>query len=147
LAERLDRTTPGRLLVLAVEDPAKSLLLSCQRCGDCAIQHLAFLCPESKCPKHLRNGACGGSRNRRCEVYPDRNCVWVRVYERWACVGQTSRMAEACVPPRNWALNRTSSWLNFLLRRDHQSAGREISQFCARGQCPLDGCDCQPPCT
>ena len=64
LAALFDRTKAGRLLVRLVEDPAKAALFRCQRCGDCAIQHLAFLCPESQCPKHMRNGACGGERGR-----------------------------------------------------------------------------------
>jgi methylenetetrahydrofolate reductase (NADPH) len=57
LARRLDGWAPGRFLVHLLEDPAKALLLACRRCGDCGIQHVAFLCPESQCPKHIRNGA------------------------------------------------------------------------------------------
>ncbi len=58
-------------------------ILNPKRCV-VTIQHVAFLCPESQCPKHIRNGACGGSRNGGCEVYPDRKCVWFRAWERWA---------------------------------------------------------------
>ncbi|MGB8720967.1 MAG: methylenetetrahydrofolate reductase C-terminal domain-containing protein, partial [Desulfobacterales bacterium] len=110
-------------------------------CGDCAIQHVAFLCPESQCPKHIRNGACGGSRDAMCEVRPERQCVWYRAYNRWAAVGQAHRMASACIPPRMWELNRTSSWLNFYLGRDHQSASTEITSFCSAATCRLPGQD------
>ena len=105
---------------ILIEDPVKGLLLSCQACGDCAIQHLAFQCPESGCPKHTRNGACGGSKNGMCEVFPEKRCVWFRAYYRLDSVGRTEDMASGYIPPRMWELNRTSSWLNFHLRRDHQ---------------------------
>ena len=138
ICTRLDATPDGRRLAFLIEDPLKKWLLSCKGCGDCGIQHLAFLCPESQCPKHIRNGACGGSSNGRCEVYPDRPCVWVRVYNRLAAVGRTQEMARTFVAPRNWELNQTSSWLNFHLRRDHQSTGCDIAERCdTEGGCPF----------
>jgi methylenetetrahydrofolate reductase (NADPH) len=137
LAQRLDDNLGHRLLTDLVEDPAKHLLLDCQKCGDCAIQHLAFLCPESQCPKHIRNGACGGSHEGRCEVRPERYCVWYRVYQRLAGAGQVQQMVQACVPPRMWELNQSSSWLNFHLGRDHQSASSEITMRCRAGRCRL----------
>ncbi len=42
--------------------------------------------------------------------------------------------AGPCVPPRMWELNDTPSWLNFHLKRDHQSASATISRFCNPGQ-------------
>jgi methylenetetrahydrofolate reductase (NADPH) len=126
----LDKYRMGRGLVHLLEDPFKILLLSCQRCGDCGIQHLAFQCPESGCPKHTRNGACGGSLNGRCEVRPEQKCIWAKAYQRWESVGQTDHMFSECVPPRMWELNHTSSWLNFHLGRDHQAASTEVIQLC-----------------
>jgi methylenetetrahydrofolate reductase (NADPH) len=108
------------ILKRCLEDPIKMPLLSCQSCGDCGIQHTAFLCPESGCPKHTRNGPCGGSRDGVCEVYPDRDCIWVRAYKRLDHAGKLSTFLEDKVPPRNWELNKTSSWINFHLNRDHQ---------------------------
>jgi methylenetetrahydrofolate reductase (NADPH) len=104
-----------------LENSTKSALLDCRHCGDCGIQHVGFLCPESQCPKHTRNGQCGGSRDGMCEVYPDKQCVWVRAYQRLAYHKETEKMSGRCIPPRLWELNRTNSWLNFHLRRDHQS--------------------------
>ena len=135
VAEALDKRRAGRLVMHALEDSTKWLLLGCRRCGDCAIQHVAFLCPESQCPKHMRNGPCGGSRNGRCEVRPERNCVWRRAYRRLAAAGATRELAFDCVPPRMWELNRTSSWLNFHLQRDHQSKGGEITDACGAPGC------------
>jgi methylenetetrahydrofolate reductase (NADPH) len=138
LAKTLDKNRAGRLLVRLIEDPFKMLLLSCQRCGDCGIQHLAFQCPESGCPKHTRNGACGGSLKGMCEVRPDQQCVWVRAYHRWSTNGSTDRMFSECVPPRMWELDGTSSWLNFHLGRDHQTASTEVTQLCQAATCKLE---------
>jgi methylenetetrahydrofolate reductase (NADPH) len=120
LAAFLDSHHTSWILKRSLEDPMKILLLSCQSCGDCGIQHAAFLCPESGCPKHTRNGPCGGSRNGACEVYPEKDCIWIRAYNRLEHAGKLSIFLKDKVPPRNWELNRTSSWINFHLGRDHQ---------------------------
>jgi methylenetetrahydrofolate reductase (NADPH) len=133
----LDRYAYGRSLAGWLEGPLKRLLLDCLQCGDCGIQHVAFLCPESKCPKHIRNGACGGSRDSWCEVYPDRKCVWFRAYERWASIDRLDEMVKGCVPPRRWELDKTPSWLNFHLKRDHQSTSSLIELFCRSRTCRL----------
>ncbi|MFH1629294.1 MAG: methylenetetrahydrofolate reductase C-terminal domain-containing protein [Pseudomonadota bacterium] len=122
LCARLEKSPFGYLLVKTAEDISKKALFSCRECGDCGIQHLAFFCPESQCPKHTRNGPCGGSRNGMCEVHPERRCVWSRTYRRWASIDEADRMSHDFVPPRKWELNRTSSWINFHLRKDHQGA-------------------------
>jgi len=140
LCRAMDKYPNGRSVAYWMEGIPKTLLLECRKCGDCGIQHVAFLCPESKCPKHIRNGACGGSRDENCEVYPDRKCVWFRAYQRWVSVNQLEGMVLGCVPPRMWELDKTPSWLNFHLKRDHQSASNKIAQFCRMIPCrfPLD---------
>ncbi len=119
-SEFLDKHDKAWLLKLMLEDPFKKTLLSCRSCGDCAIQHIGFLCPESGCPKHTRNGPCGGSRDGFCEVNKDRKCVWVRAFNRLNHCGLAHTLARDFVPPRMWELNKTSSWINFHLGRDHQ---------------------------
>ncbi len=137
LSKPVDRMPVGGLLLRLVEDIPKRAILGCQRCGDCAIQHVGFLCPESQCAKHIRNGACGGSRNGRCEVFPDRPCVWDRAYNRMANAKTTRQLSEGCVPPRMWELNHTSAWLNFYLQRDHQGPTNEVAQRCRVAGCGL----------
>ena len=122
LASFLEKRRKTRVLKLLLEDPVKGVFLSCQRCGDCGIQHVAFLCPESGCPKHTRNGPCGGSQDGRCEVYPEKWCVWVRAYGRLDHAKRLSEFLNDTVPPRMWELDQTSSWVNFHLGRDHQKA-------------------------
>jgi len=120
ISSSLDKNKATWLLKAFLEDPFKKLMLSCQSCGDCGIQHVGFLCPESGCPKHTRNGACGGSNNGYCEVNTDKLCVWVRAYRRMKKHGEAEKLTSEFVPPRLWELKDTSSWINFHLERDHQ---------------------------
>ena len=120
IAGFFEKNNKAWLLKRCLEDPLKILFLSCQSCGDCGIQHVAFQCPESGCPKHTRNGPCGGSRDGYCEVYPDSLCIWVRAYERLKNARALPDFLKDSVPPRLWELNKTSSWINFHLEKDHQ---------------------------
>ncbi len=102
------------------EHIAKFLAFGCQNCGDCTLAELTFLCPQSGCAKYLLNGPCGGSRNGWCEVYPGRKrCLYVKLYERAEKDGITRNWQKGYVPPRNWALNNSSSWVNFFQGKDH----------------------------
>lgn len=134
----LDQHQLGYYLAKYLEDAIKKALLSCKSCGDCGIQHVGCLCPESQCPKHIRNGACGGSQGGFCEVYPDRYCVWYRAYLRLATANQSEELSVGCVPPRMWELDNTSSWLNFHLQRDHQSVSSEITNSCTIETCRVE---------
>lgn len=106
----------------------KTLTNECRFCGDCAIHDLGFICPMSKCPKQQRNGACGGSFNGWCEVYPGKQkCIYVSMYEncRTACL--ENKLTEHYIPPCNWKLYRTSSWLNYFNGRDYTSRNRDFA--------------------
>ena len=114
-----------------LEHVTKFLLFGCQNCGDCALGELAFVCPQTGCAKYLLNGPCGGSRDGWCEVYPGKKrCLYVRIHERLAAHDLPESMGQGFVPPRNWALNNTSSWLNFFRGLDHAGGDRttEIGQ-------------------
>ncbi len=137
ITRRLARSRTASLTIQTFEDIIKKLLLHCQRCGDCAIQHVGFICPESGCPKHIRNGACGGSRVGSCEVKPDRHCIWYRAYHRWALINQTNAMSSGCIPPRMWELHQSSSWLNFHLGKDHQSSSEDMARLCRTCHCEI----------
>jgi methylenetetrahydrofolate reductase (NADPH) len=112
-----ERASLGNMLT-NFEYCLKGIFYDCQSCGDCTLGEMAFLCPQSQCAKGLLNGPCGGSQNGWCEVWPGRKrCVYVRRYERmqhFHLKGSTN-----ILPPRDWSLYRTSSWLNFFLQKDH----------------------------
>ncbi len=101
------------------ERQIKRLLFDCQECGDCALFDVAYLCPMSNCAKSQRNGPCGGSRHGMCEADEEKTCVWVMAYRRLHSIGKLDEIRTEYVPPVNWALQKTSSWANFFLGRDH----------------------------
>jgi methylenetetrahydrofolate reductase (NADPH) len=99
----------------------KLILFDCCDCGDCALPELHYLCPQSQCPKQQRNGPCGGSHLDGCEVYPDRPCVWTRVYVRAKAFRELDTMRSTVIGPLNWKLQKTSAWVNYHLGYDHTS--------------------------
>ncbi len=109
------------------EHISKVALFGCMNCGDCGLFDVAFICPMSQCPKNQRNGPCGGSYEGWCEVYPDKKCVWVRAYQRLKGHKEEDSIGDYIVPPCNWELTGTSSWLNFYLGRDHSAKRLGIS--------------------
>ena len=75
------------------------------------------------CPKDLRNGPCGGVRlDGTCEVLPDTECIWVKAVHRSEQLPWTEEIHQLR-PPVNWSLEKSSSWTNFLTRRDQISSG------------------------
>jgi methylenetetrahydrofolate reductase (NADPH) len=117
-------TSSSRGSFASLEYIVKGLFYDCRHCGDCTLGDNAFICPQSQCAKFLLNGPCGGSRDGWCEVWPGKKrCIYVRVYERIRETGMVRTLSGKLVPPRDWSLNETSSWLNFYLGRDH--SGKE----------------------
>jgi methylenetetrahydrofolate reductase (NADPH) len=106
----------------ALEGAAKRALFDCRRCDDCALFELYYLCPESRCPKGQRIGPCGGSRNNgRCEVFEESWCIWELIYRRAARKKEVEKLS-FIIPPRNWELYETSSWVNYFLKKDHSGS-------------------------
>lgn len=117
------------------EHLSKVLLFDCKDCGDCALTDVAYNCPMSRCPKHQRNGACGGSFNGWCEVHPGkRRCIYVDAYARLKHYGEESRLDDAPVPPCNWDFYQTSSWINFYLGYDHTAQRLGIPEVEKKGE-------------
>ncbi|WP_425805809.1 methylenetetrahydrofolate reductase C-terminal domain-containing protein [Desulfitobacterium sp. Sab5] len=107
----------------SLEHIIKVISNDCKDCGDCALLDLAYLCPMSQCPKNQRNGACGGSYQGWCEVYPNqKQCIYVRAYSRLKKYNEEQQLDSYSIPPANWDLYQTSSWSNFYLGRDHSAA-------------------------
>ncbi len=52
----------------------------CQMCGECFVDTFEGLCPVSRCPKSMLNGPCGGSKNGKCEVDSELDCIWILIY-------------------------------------------------------------------
>ncbi len=106
---------------------SKTTLYACKDCGDCALSDAAYLCPVSQCPKDQRNAPCGGSYHGWCEVFPgEKMCIWVQAYLRLKTRHREDEIGKYVVPPCNWALWQTSSWINYFLGRDHSSKRKGI---------------------
>lgn len=75
----------------------------CQACGQCELGKTAGLCPLVHCPKGLLNGPCGGTReDGKCEVDPDKDCVWVKIYERMDKLNQLQEFVDN-MDPHDWS--------------------------------------------
>ena len=121
LCKKIDGKKSGEIFK-KLEHIIKVANFECMDCGDCALMDVAFICPMSQCPKNQRNGPCGGSYQGWCEVYPNKKkCVWVRAYDRLKVYNEQDSIQDNVVPPVNWDLFHTSSWINFYLGRDHVS--------------------------
>ena len=73
----------------------------CSQCGECFLGETAGICPITACAKGLLNGPCGGSKDGKCEVDPDRDCAWILIYERLKALGRLGLMLK-CRPPRDF---------------------------------------------
>ncbi|MFP7755087.1 methylenetetrahydrofolate reductase C-terminal domain-containing protein [Thermodesulfobacteriota bacterium B35] len=117
----------GAFLLRIMERIIKEILFACRMCGDCTLAESTYLCPQSGCPKRLTNGPCGGSRNMACEVYPERRCFWVRVYDRLDPATTIHDLGHGPVlPPKDWSLDQTSSWSNYFAGRDHTTRTKDF---------------------
>ncbi len=109
-----ERRLSGAMLLF--ENAVKIPVFRCQRCGECILSHTAFICSQ-RCPKRLRNGPCGGTRPKgRCEVYPERQCVWHQIVRR-SRIMRRSGFLRRMEKMHNWDLEKTSAWLNVFTRR------------------------------
>jgi methylenetetrahydrofolate reductase (NADPH) len=125
----LDSSRPLYKALHFFEHCSKTALYGCKDCGDCALFDAAYLCPVSQCPKDQRNAPCGGSFHGWCEVYPkEKLCIWVRAYLRLKAGSKEDEIGRHIVPPCDWELWQTSSWINYFLGRDHSSKQRGISR-------------------
>jgi hypothetical protein len=103
-------------VMLFFEDLVKVPLFRCQHCGECILSYTAFICSQ-RCPKRLRNGPCGGTgEDGSCEVYPERKCIWYKIYLRSKLLNRVSLLYNRN-KIHNWNLERTSAWLNVFKKR------------------------------
>jgi len=90
----------------------------CAACGDCVLDRYGGICPITRCAKHMLNGPCGGSREDRCEVRPDRACAWQLIYKRLKDIGQLERL-DTIIEPKNWG-SSLNGGPRVIIREDHR---------------------------
>ena len=74
----------------------------CRQCGECYLNLTGGICPLTACSKSLVNGQCGGAKNGKCEVSPDMECGWERIYQKLKKLGRLDAM-KCPVQIRNYA--------------------------------------------
>ena len=90
----------------------------CAACGACVLHEYGGICPITRCAKSMLNGPCGGSREDRCEVHPDRPCAWQLIYQRLKGIGQLDRLKQI-KPPKNWNPSLHGG-ARVIVREDHR---------------------------
>jgi ferredoxin len=66
----------------------------CRACHNCYLGITGGVCPVTMCPKGLLNGPCGGTVNGHCEVDPERECAWTRIYRNLEKEGRLDNVKE-----------------------------------------------------
>ncbi len=90
---------------IGVEDREGGILEErCVGCGDCLLVQTGGICPVTRCAKGLLNGACGGSKNGKCELDSEKDCAWILIYERLEKQGKLELLKDFR-PPRDHQLS------------------------------------------
>ena len=74
----------------------------CKQCGECFLNLTGGICPITACSKSLVNGQCGGAKNGKCEVDPNMECGWERIYQRLKAIGRLDAL-KCPIQVRNYA--------------------------------------------
>ena len=92
---------------------------ACDACAQCYLTMTGGICPIVDCSKSLVNGQCGGAKDGKCEVSPDKDCAWQKIQERLEAQGRLSELTAQPVQVRDY------SKVNFKVINDYVKAIRE----------------------
>lgn len=73
----------------------------CRSCGNCVLGETGGICPITMCAKGLLNGPCSGTRHSKCEVNPEMDCAWAKIYDRLAARGDLDCLSKVLPPRKN----------------------------------------------
>ena len=76
---------------------------ACDACAQCYLSMTGGICPVVDCSKSLLNGQCGGAKNGKCEVSPDKDCAWEKIQQRLASQGRLPELAGQSVQVRDYS--------------------------------------------
>ena len=91
---------------------------TCGACAQCYLNITGGICPIVDCSKSLVNGQCGGAKNGKCEVSPDKDCAWQKIQERLEAQGRLDELKTQSVQVRDY------SKVNFKVINDYVKAIR-----------------------
>ena len=92
---------------------------ACDACAQCYLNLTGGICPIVDCSKSLVNGQCGGAKNGKCEVSPDKDCAWEKINRRLAAQGRLEEFKKQPVQLRDY------NKINFKVINDYVTAIRE----------------------
>ncbi len=92
---------------------------ACEACDQCYLNVTGGICPIVDCSKSLLNGQCGGAKNGKCEVSPDKDCAWEKIYQRLKAQGRLEEFQAQSVQLRDY------SKVNFKKTQEYVKAIRE----------------------
>ena len=76
---------------------------TCDACAQCYLNITGGICPIVDCSKSLVNGQCGGAKNGKCEVSPDKDCAWEKIQQRLAGQGRLEELLKQPVQIRDYS--------------------------------------------
>ena len=91
---------------------------ACEACAQCYLGITGGICPVVDCSKSLLNGQCGGAKDGKCEVSPDKDCAWEKIQQRLAAQGRIGELTAQAVQVRDY------SKVNFKVIHDYVKAIR-----------------------
>ncbi len=91
---------------------------TCGACAQCYLGITGGICPIVDCSKSLINGQCGGAKNGKCEVSPDKDCAWAKIQERLESQGRLAELTAQSVQVRDY------SKINYKVIQDYVNAIR-----------------------
>ena len=92
---------------------------ACDACAQCYLSMTGGICPVVDCSKSLLNGQCGGAKDGKCEVSPDKDCAWQKIQERLEKQGRLGELTAQSVQLRDY------SKVNFKVINEYVKAIRE----------------------
>ncbi len=114
---------------------------TCDACDQCYLNVTGGICPIVDCSKSLINGQCGGAKNGKCEVSPDKECAWENIYQRLKAQGRLEEFLAQPVQFRDYAkvnVKKTQEYVKSI--RESRFAGyyggvhpeehKELSEHC-----------------
>ncbi|MBO7700065.1 MAG: electron transport complex subunit RsxC [Eubacteriaceae bacterium] len=76
---------------------------ACEACAQCFLNMTGGICPIIDCSKSLTNGQCGGAKNGKCEVDPNKDCAWEKIQKRLEAQGRLDELKNQPVQLRDYS--------------------------------------------
>ena len=92
---------------------------TCDACNQCYLNITGGICPITDCTKSLINGQCGGAKNGKCEIDPQKDCAWEKIYRRLEKQGRNPEFVKQPIQLRDY------SKVNFQVVHDYVNSVRD----------------------